>query len=37
MIKVPGSGPGLEDPVAGQRLTLKEREDIACLRGRHAG
>ena len=23
--------------MAGKRLTLKEREDIACLRGRHAG
>jgi IS30 family transposase len=32
-----GRGQAEEDAVAGKRLTLKEREDIAYLRGRHAG
>jgi IS30 family transposase len=32
-----GRGQAEEDVVAGKRLTLKEREDIAYLRGRHAG
>jgi transposase, IS30 family len=34
---VAGAGGQREDAVAGRRLTLKEREDIAYLRGRHAG
>jgi IS30 family transposase len=34
---VVGAGGQREVAVAGKRLTLKEREDIAYLRGRHAG